>query len=280
MKKEVTAQDSRSDQESSTLMDIGSIRAQPVPGHGRRNIQKMGSVGHLRCQRPRMSAIKKGKRAMRTDEFVRILLAQRISITYGYNIRRCPWFEYEEYAELTSLLDFGCSFKGDACAENGLNLQRLKYYKHKRRTATSAADKEFFSDTITKLYMAASCCLSCRSAVGHFNNVNGDTLTLLAEKFDAKSGFWRKGRGCLLPRKLRSTTCLTHYCRRVVDKYWIDILADILNTRWPRNDYPEFIEIRRFHSSPTRRRRKRWIPAYALREMILKAKNKPRKVKT
>jgi hypothetical protein len=37
-------------------------------------------------------------------------------------------------------------------------------------------------------------------------------LAYYARHFSIKTGFWRKGKGCILSRKMRSVTCLTHHC--------------------------------------------------------------------
>jgi hypothetical protein len=79
------------------------------------------------------------------------------------------------------------------------------------------------------------CCSGCRYSVGYFthrrylNNGKwwGDEsgrggLVLASPKtvntynrlFDVQRGFWRPGKGCILPRELRSTTCVFYNCLR------------------------------------------------------------------
>jgi hypothetical protein len=56
------------------------------------------------------------------------------------------------------------------------------------------------------------CCNECLSKVGYFRQMIDKNLTYYARHFSIKTGFWRKGKGCILSRKMRSVTCLTHHC--------------------------------------------------------------------
>ena len=77
----------------------------------------------------------------------------------------------------------------------GENNQECKYYK----------DGGYTDTTMT------CCCNDCLDRVGHL-----DLLTkppeYFSRKFSCKTGFWRKGKGCILPREHRSITCLTYHC--------------------------------------------------------------------
>ena len=56
------------------------------------------------------------------------------------------------------------------------------------------------------------CCYSCIDNVGFLRMIIDSDLTYYSRRFSVKTGFWRKGKGCVLPHKMRSTTCLTHHC--------------------------------------------------------------------
>ena len=60
------------------------------------------------------------------------------------------------------------------------------------------------------------CCTGCSWNSGYLirgNNLILDTdLPRYKEAWDEITGFWREKIGCILPRELRSTTCLLHYC--------------------------------------------------------------------
>ena len=59
------------------------------------------------------------------------------------------------------------------------------------------------------------CCHDCFDRGGFFRVLIGDDITYYSRKFNVreKTGFWRKGKGCILPHKMRSVICLTHFCR-------------------------------------------------------------------
>ena len=123
---------------------------------------------------------------------------------------------YKELANLTEKIDFGCNFTNGKC-ENG----RKK-----------------------------GCCGSCRWAFGYLNPrfINGkDTIKDIkkemiyyATKFHRFNGFWRRNKGCILPREKRSTTCLTHSCKGNFDSYQGLLLNTLSNAR--REKFPRTIK--------------------------------------
>jgi hypothetical protein len=59
------------------------------------------------------------------------------------------------------------------------------------------------------------CCLDCYTYAGHFHEkdlIFAKDIPKYEALFEPKVGFWRKNKGCALPRALRSHTCLTYYC--------------------------------------------------------------------
>ncbi len=62
------------------------------------------------------------------------------------------------------------------------------------------------------------CCSECFSNTGYFRYLVDFDLTYYARNFQSKIGFWRKNKGCVLPHKRRSTTCITHHCNHMMDK--------------------------------------------------------------
>ena len=60
------------------------------------------------------------------------------------------------------------------------------------------------------------CCAECACTFGHWRKEAGaldeGSLKTLAEYYDSVDGFWREGTGCLIPRALRSPTCLYTIC--------------------------------------------------------------------
>ena len=78
------------------------------------------------------------------------------------------------------------------------------------------------------------CCYDCFDSVGFFYILISNDLTYYSKKFNVrnKTGFWREGKGCILSHKMRSTICLTHYCRHHKNRpdfgYGITFLQDHL----------------------------------------------------
>ena len=56
------------------------------------------------------------------------------------------------------------------------------------------------------------CCHNCYHNGGFFNIMMDTDITKYSKHFSIRTGFWRKGKGCVLPHKMRSITCLTHHC--------------------------------------------------------------------
>lgn len=70
-----------------------------------------------------------------------------------------------------------------------------------------------------------SCCDGCAISRGYFeyhpnsNFMTRETFKTLAKLFDKTRGFWRPNRGCILPRWMRSRTCLGFNCATTNKKY-------------------------------------------------------------
>jgi hypothetical protein len=60
------------------------------------------------------------------------------------------------------------------------------------------------------------CCSDCVDTCGHWQReehmLDEDTARKMAEYCDARDGFCRDDRGCIIPRELRSPVCLYHIC--------------------------------------------------------------------
>lgn len=113
------------------------------------------------------------------DRVVKDTCDDHLKDRYLYTRIRYRFEELESLKILTELIDCGCSFDVEGCRKG-------------------AGEK--------------CCCSSCKSAFGHFHIIRQSNVAKLAWHFNEKTGFWRKGRGCILPRKLRSITCVTYHC--------------------------------------------------------------------
>ena len=121
---------------------------------------------------------------MDTKDFVHLLLLQ------GRELLKNPSHTQfrPNIAALSGLFDFPCNFDGETCAGKSAN-------KDKR-----------------------CCCSNCSYTMGHFSKRwpnSLDTLSIYAEKFDSDDGFWRKDKGCVLPRHQMSLTCAFYICSKI-----------------------------------------------------------------
>lgn len=103
---------------------------------------------------------------------------------------------YKELANLTEKIDFGCNFKDGRCEGNS---------------------------------RVQGCCGSCRWNFGYLKlrTIKGKDkiediekeMLYYTTKFHRIHGFWRRNKGCILPREKRSTICLTHSCKGGYNHY-------------------------------------------------------------
>ena len=93
------------------------------------------------------------------------------------------WGRWAKFTKITSNLNYGCNFNsGKKLCSKG---------KHN-----------------------SCCCDDCGSDVGYLDRIpsNEKVIKEIASLFDIKYGFWRKGKGCTLPPKYRSNTCISYRC--------------------------------------------------------------------
>jgi len=97
------------------------------------------------------------------------------------------WETWSERAEKTASIDFGCDFDASGICAN-------------RRAYAPSPDLQM------------CCCSGCASAHGYLTAIPPNTAPYYARLFHKVTGFWREGKGCFLPRKFRSRTCLGFHC--------------------------------------------------------------------
>ena len=97
------------------------------------------------------------------------------------------WEEWHDRAERTEKIDYGCKFKDGTCIVARRNPH----------------------DTLTKV---GCCCTHCREYKGYLYTLNPEHLETYISLWNCRTGFYRKNVGCVLPRKLRSPTCLGYNC--------------------------------------------------------------------
>lgn len=110
-----------------------------------------------------------------------------------YNVQLSPdfgdtWKERERRATTTASFNYGCDWQEGKCKEQREVPDR----------STSRA-----------------CCSTCASHVGFIRYLPWYAIRYVRSLFNQKTGFWREGRGCIVPRKWRSWGCLTYTCRHI-----------------------------------------------------------------
>ena len=121
---------------------------------------------------------------MKEEDFIKKVLKWGGTTISAHSIESCG--EYQRIAELTNYIRYDCGIvSGKISCKGGKNISR------------------------------GCCCDRCAGTLGYRKSISQEEIPLLAEHFDGKTGYWRSGKGCILPRKHRSITCLTHRCYRV-----------------------------------------------------------------
>jgi hypothetical protein len=74
------------------------------------------------------------------------------------------------------------------------------------------------------------CCNNCQTSIGYMKHIFEPDLKYYAKHFSRSTGFWRKGKGCALPYRLRSNTCVFFNCHPdATIKNGLYTLRNILN---------------------------------------------------
>jgi hypothetical protein len=117
------------------------------------------------------------------------------------------WGQREAMADQTASIDYGCDFRDGQC---------------KAQRSTKAQQ-----DIESWCCGPMGCCIRCASAVGYLDALPAYALKAVARLWSTKTGFWRKSKGCVLPRKWRSHTCLGFTCSVIPRKPVQDKLVQI-----------------------------------------------------
>lgn len=110
------------------------------------------------------------------------LLTHQQTETFGKSSHRTAML----IREATSAINYDCQFKDGKCKSN------------------------------VSSYNPRCCCQGCAGALGYLrgglNKIPLGSDKEILPLFSEKTGFWRKGKGCILPRKYRSVVCLSFNC--------------------------------------------------------------------
>lgn len=125
---------------------------------------------------------------MEVSEFLKIFLNNERGVEIRDVVAGWPRKQYAMLAERTADIDFGCDFGPHGCAAH--------HY-----------------DSPKEAVKGKCCCTGCAGALGYLKVISRSDLKDIASMYDKRDGFWRKGKGCILPRQMRSPICLTFACR-------------------------------------------------------------------
>lgn len=85
------------------------------------------------------------------------------------------------------------------------------------------------------------CCNNCAPSVGHLRNIRTSnfpiTITKYSSRYNTKTGFWRPKKGCILPRGLRSITCVAYICYDIEKAFKIKNGENVVNFMGLLYDY-------------------------------------------
>ena len=171
---------------------------------------------------------------MKVEKFV--MKALKKGIKFDNNAHGIDFHQYGKLAALTKYVKYHCEFDSTG---------RCLNYRSNR----------YIDTDLNKPTMC--CCRGCFNSMGYlyslpvggYGSIIGKELAdleLYARHFSEntvpldnskmKIGFWRAGKGCILPRSHRSPTCLGYDCRRKLTSAWEKKLFRLLDnstTKFP-----------------------------------------------
>ena len=145
---------------------------------------------------------------MESTKFLELVVFEKrrpvdVMLRQGQDKHGMNWKTYERLAALTKYIDYGCEFTALGC-------KRHRFKSKKEKEERNAKWKEQYKG---KPYPGLMCCCGgCRYSVGYRHTFDVYSIAKVARYYNDKTGFWREDRGCVLPRKYRSYTCLNHSC--------------------------------------------------------------------
>jgi len=107
--------------------------------------------------------------------------------------KKLSWEQYGKISELFGEIDFGCNFEQGHCNPRHYPLEHIS--------------KDQASHPC--------CCVGCANKwvePGYLRIIPKGKTNEIFSYWNSKTGFWRKDKGCILPRKYRSPICVTYLC--------------------------------------------------------------------
>lgn len=104
---------------------------------------------------------------------------------------------FETRAWICDCVDFGCEFDEKGC----------RGHRHEEQ--------------------GKCCCSGCATSGGYLRVVLAENIEKYQKAWDRNLGFWRKGKGCILPRNMRSSICSFFFCSAAKPVFQPHILHNI-----------------------------------------------------
>jgi hypothetical protein len=127
----------------------------------------------------------------------------------------------ESHAALAGTMDFGCDFDSDGwCLGERASIKKGMYPP----ICDVPKGKEYLH--------RMCCCKHCYESLGYLGSnrfLFSEDIPTYEKLFKRKIGFWRRGKGCVLPRKLRSKICQSFVCAKASKKRQNDSMFKAFN---------------------------------------------------
>ena len=146
---------------------------------------------------------------------LKLLEAKEAPMLKYWTGQSVQWAAHKIFARATAKIAFGCDIRPDP---NGV-------VTCKNRRDLEGYACRYPHSTTERVEMA--CCVGCASALGYLDTIPPGSARRYVRYWSKATGFWRKGKGCLLPRTMRSVTCLRYNCSDEASKAVHTVLVQI-----------------------------------------------------
>lgn len=120
-------------------------------------------------------------------------------------VDRCYGLSIEHYIKVISYfikqdIKIPCDFRDNTCS------------KYRSDGANATPPHQRIGHNAPNAIVIGCCCYNCAVCKGYLTFIPKDAEHVYVNKFDTDFGFWRPNVGCILPKVLRSPTCVGFVC--------------------------------------------------------------------
>jgi hypothetical protein len=119
------------------------------------------------------------------------------------------WFKAHEAAQMTVWWGMESTMSWKTWRNRAKKTEKIKYGCEIRQGECTYI-RRYGRDNFSKPEVL--CCGGCKYQHGYLSTIPLGSAKIYNKLFSRKTGFWRKGIGCILPREMRSHTCLSCNC--------------------------------------------------------------------